>query len=43
MDTMLAPITKFVGIRLSLVTLLTGMILTFVVPILLPFVSIIFQ
>lgn len=43
MDTMLAPITKFVGIRLSLVTLLTGMILTFVVPILLPIVSIIFQ
>ena len=43
MDTMLAPITKFVGLRLSLVTLLTGMILTFVVPILLPFVSIIFQ
>lgn len=43
MDTMLAPITKFVGIRLSLVTLLTGMILTFVVPILLPIVSTIFQ
>jgi uncharacterized membrane protein YbjE (DUF340 family) len=43
MDTMLAPITKFVGIRLSLVTLLTGMILTFVVPILLPLISIIFQ
>lgn len=43
MDTMLAPITKFVGIRLSLVTLLTGMILTFVVPILLPIVSIFFE
>ncbi|WP_313344080.1 lysine exporter LysO family protein [Sedimentibacter sp.] len=43
MDTMLAPITKFVGINLSLVTLLTGMILTFVVPLLLPVVSIIFQ
>lgn len=43
MDTMLAPITKFVGIRLSLVTLLTGMILTFVVPILLPIVSIILK
>ena len=43
MDTMLAPITKFVGIRLSLVTLLTGMILTFLVPILLPIVSAIFQ
>ena len=36
MDTMLAPITKFVGSGLSLVTLLTGMILTFIVPILLP-------
>lgn len=43
MDTMLAPITKFVGIRLSLVTLITGMILTFVVPLLLPVVSLIFQ
>lgn len=43
MDTMLAPITKFVGIRLSLVTLLTGTILTFVVPLLLPVVSVIFQ
>ncbi len=43
MDTMLTPITKFVGIRLSLVTLLTGMILTFVVPLLLPIVSMIFQ
>ena len=43
MDTMLAPITKFVGIRLSLVTLLTGMILTFIVPLLLPIVSMIFQ
>ena len=43
MDTMLAPITKFVGLRLSLVTLLTGMILTFIVPLLLPIVSMIFQ
>ena len=43
MDTMLAPITKFVGIRLSLITLLTGTILTFVVPLLLPVVSVIFQ
>ena len=42
MDTMLAPITKFVGIRLSLVTLLTGMILTIVVPIVLPIVSVVF-
>lgn len=36
MDTMLAPITKFVGIRLGLVTLITGTILTFIVPFLLP-------
>lgn len=36
MDTMLAPITKFVGVRLGLVTLITGTILTFIVPILLP-------
>ena len=43
MDTMLAPITKFVGIRLSLVTLLTGTLLTFAVPLLLPIVSIIFR
>lgn len=43
MDTMLAPITKFVGIRLSLVTLLTGTLLTLVVPLILPVVSVIFQ
>lgn len=43
MDTMLAPITKFVGINLSLVTLLTGVILTFAVPLILPVVSLIFQ
>lgn len=36
MDTMLAPVTKFVGVRLGLVTLLTGTILTFIVPFLLP-------
>lgn len=36
MDTMLAPITKFVGVRLGLVTLITGTILTFIVPFLLP-------
>lgn len=36
MDTMLAPITKCVGVRLGLVTLITGTILTFVVPFLLP-------
>lgn len=39
MDTMLAPVTKFVGPRLSLVTLLNGTILTFAVPILLPLLA----
>lgn len=39
MDTMLAPITKFVGVRLGLVTLITGIILTVVVPFLLPLLS----
>jgi len=43
MDTMLAPITKFVGIRLSLVTLLTGTLLTLAVPLLLPIISVIFR
>ncbi len=36
MDTMLVPITKFVGVELGLVTLITGAILTFVVPLILP-------
>lgn len=36
MDTMLVPVTKFVGIELGLVTLITGTILTFLVPFLLP-------
>ena len=36
MDTMLVPVTKFVGIELGLVTLITGTILTLAVPILLP-------
>lgn len=36
MDTMLAPVTKFVGAELGLVTLITGTILTFLVPLLLP-------
>lgn len=36
MDTMLAPVTKFVGVELGLVTLITGTILTFAVPFLLP-------
>lgn len=36
MDTMLVPVTKFVGIELSLVALITGVILTLAVPVLLP-------
>lgn len=39
MDTMLAPVTKFVGVRLGLVTLITGTVLTFLVPFLLPLLS----
>lgn len=31
-DTMLAPVTKFVGVRLGLVTLVTGTVLTFLLP-----------
>ncbi|MEG0391896.1 MAG: lysine exporter LysO family protein [Anaerovoracaceae bacterium] len=38
MDTMLMPITRLVGPELGLVTLITGSILTIVVPILLPIV-----
>ena len=36
MDTMLAPVTKFVGVELGLVTLITGTVLTFAVPFILP-------
>ena len=36
MDTMLVPVTKFVGPELGLVTLVTGTILTFAVPFILP-------
>jgi len=36
MDTMLVPVTKVVGAELGLVTLITGVILTFVVPFILP-------
>lgn len=36
MDTMLVPVTKFVGIELGLVTLITGTVLTFLVPFILP-------
>ena len=42
MDTMLMPITKFVGAELGLVTLITGIILTFSVPVLLPILGKIF-
>ncbi len=36
MDTMLVPITKFVGVEIGLVTLITGVVLTFIVPLILP-------
>ncbi|MPN62917.1 Lysine exporter LysO [bioreactor metagenome] len=36
MDTMLVPVTKFVGAELGLVALITGVILTFAVPFILP-------
>jgi uncharacterized membrane protein YbjE (DUF340 family) len=36
MDTMLVPVTKFVGMELGLVALITGTILTFFVPLALP-------
>ena len=43
MDTMLAPVTKFVGVRLGLVTLITGTILTLLVPIVLTAVAYLFH
>jgi len=36
MDTMLAPITRFVGVELGLVSLITGIVLSFMVTLLLP-------
>lgn len=39
MDTMLVPVTKFVGAELGLVALITGVILTFFVPFELPVLS----
>ena len=36
MDTMLVPVTKFVGAELGLVALITCVILTFAVPFILP-------
>lgn len=43
MDTMLAPVTKFVGVRLGLATLITGTLLTFLVPFLLPVAAVVFR
>jgi uncharacterized membrane protein YbjE (DUF340 family) len=43
MDTMLVPVTKFVGIELGLVALITGTILTFWVPLVLPLLFRIFS
>ena len=42
MDTMLAPVTKFIGAELGLVALITGTILTFAVPFILPILCRIF-
>ncbi|MDR3294591.1 MAG: lysine exporter LysO family protein [Clostridiales Family XIII bacterium] len=42
MDTMLAPVTKFVGAELGIVTLFTGTALTFLVPFLLPLLRTLF-
>ena len=39
MDTMLVPVTKFVGVELGFVALITGTILTFAVPVLLPILA----
>ena len=36
MDTMLVPVTKFVGVEMGFVALITGTVLTFAVPVLLP-------
>lgn len=43
MDTMLVPVTKFVGVELGLVALITGTILTFWVPLALPLLCRIFS
>ena len=37
MDTMLVPVSRFVGPELSVVALISGTILTFVVPLWMPF------
>lgn len=43
MDTMLVPVTKYTGEEFVLVTLVTGTILTFAVPFILPILHIIFN
>lgn len=43
MDTMLVPVTKYTGDQLILVTLVTGTTLTFLVPIILPLLSIVLK
>ena len=43
MDTMLVPVTKAVGTELGIVALISGTILTFVVPVWLPISQIIFS
>ena len=43
MDTMLIPVTKFVGPELGVVTLVTGTILTFAVPFILPMLYTLFS
>ncbi len=43
MDTMLVPVSKFVGAELGFVALVTGTILTFTVPVLLPVLSLLLQ
>ncbi len=43
MDTMLLPVTRFVGPELGIVTLITGVVLTVIIPFLLPILLTIFQ
>ena len=43
MDTMLLPVTRFVGQELGIVTLITGVVLTVIIPFLLPILFEIFQ
>lgn len=43
MDTMLAPVTKFVGAEYGIITLITGVVLTLAVPVILPVLHSIFS